>query len=67
MKCSKSFGSKVAVKWLHRVMHIVGIHEEPHPICVPQNLAPASVQLSPQKHIGVSIPFGTSKLSFFRT
>jgi hypothetical protein len=37
---SPYFGSKVAVEWLDRVVHIVRAHEEPHLIGVPQNLAP---------------------------
>jgi hypothetical protein len=58
------FGSKVVVEWLDRVVRIVNAREEPHPVGVPQNLAPNKLQLSPQKHIGVSIPYGTSTLSF---
>jgi hypothetical protein len=37
---SPYFGSKVAVEWLDRVVRIVSAHEEPHPVGVPQNLAP---------------------------
>jgi hypothetical protein len=40
MNISLYFCSKVAVEWLNRVVRIVCTHEEPHPIRVPQNLAP---------------------------
>jgi hypothetical protein len=30
----------VAVEWLDWVVRIVSAHEEPHPVGVPQNLAP---------------------------
>jgi hypothetical protein len=58
------FGCKVVIEWLDRVVRIVSAHEEPHPVGVAQNLHLTSLQLSPQKHIGVSIPCGTSTLSF---
>ena len=32
------FGSNVAER-LHEVVLIIGAHEEPHPVCVPKNLA----------------------------
>jgi hypothetical protein len=39
------FGSKVTVEWLDRVVHIVTTHEEPHPVGVPQNLAPNKIAI----------------------
>jgi hypothetical protein len=34
------FGSKVTVEWMDQVVRTVITHEEPHPVGVPQNLAP---------------------------
>jgi hypothetical protein len=53
------------VEWLDRVMRIVGAHEEPHPIGVPQNLAPnklgiltaeAHMSIDPLWHLNIVLP-----------
>jgi hypothetical protein len=36
---SSYFGSIISVQWLDQVVRIVGAHEEPHPVNVPDNLA----------------------------
>jgi hypothetical protein len=59
------FGSKVTVEWLDRVMRIVITHEEPHPVGVPQNLAPnkfaivtaeAHRSVDPLWHLDIVLP-----------
>jgi hypothetical protein len=42
---SPYFGSKIAFKWLDLVIHIVGAHEESHPVGVPENCAPDKLAL----------------------
>jgi hypothetical protein len=45
-------------------VHIVGTHEKPHPIGIPENLAPDKlVIVTVEAHRSVD-PFGTSTLSF---
>jgi hypothetical protein len=39
------FGSKVTVEWLDRVVRIVSTYEDPHPVGVPQNLAPNKIAI----------------------
>jgi hypothetical protein len=59
------FGSKVTVEWLDRVVGIVSTHEEPHPVGVPQNLAPnklatitaeAHRSVNPLWHLEIVLP-----------
>jgi hypothetical protein len=59
------FGSKVTVEWLDRVVCIVSAHEEPHPVGVPQNLAPnklaivtveAQRSVDPLWHLDIVLP-----------
>jgi hypothetical protein len=59
------FVSKVTIEWLDRVVHIVSAHEEPHPVGVPQNLAPnklaivtteADRSVDPLWHLDIVLP-----------
>jgi hypothetical protein len=59
------FVSKVTVEWPDRVVRIVSTHEEPHPVGVPQNLAPnklatvtaeAHRSVDPLWHLDIVLP-----------
>jgi hypothetical protein len=52
------------VEWIDWVLRIVGAHEEPHPVSVPENYAPDKLAIvTVEEHRSVD-PFGTSTLSF---
>jgi hypothetical protein len=67
MNVSLYFFSKVAVEWLDRIVRIVCAHEEPHPVRVPQNLAPNNLatvtaeahrSVDPVWHLYIDFRFG---------
>jgi hypothetical protein len=67
MNVSLYFCSKVAVEWLDRIVHIVSAHEEPHPVCIPQNLAANKLAIvtaevhrsvDPIWHLYIVLPLG---------